>query len=178
MRFFHNLTCLAWTAVIVSGFTPPAVAGAIIDFESSSPGTAAPFPIATGGLTATFSGDGLAVCDISSLGFTLLSGNAAIVGDCVQPTGAGGYIDIGFSQSVYGVSMDFATFPPLEVQLTALRLRQAGAAADSAKGLFSSREGPCQSPSTRSNSARARPYWPLTIWMYRPRRLPFRNRQG
>ena len=62
----------------------------------------------------------MAICDSTVFGFTMLSGNAAMVGGCMLPDGSGGAIDIIFSQSVYGVAFMFATAPVYPVQLAAL----------------------------------------------------------
>jgi hypothetical protein len=115
-----NLT-LPLAFVLSASLGPSAFANVVIDFESSSAGSAAPFSITAGGLTATFTGDGLAICDTAPSGLTLQSGNAAMVAGCVAPTGNGGGIDIGFSQSIFSASMNFGTFPPTDVQLTALQ---------------------------------------------------------
>jgi hypothetical protein len=107
--------------VLFVSLSPSAFADVVIDFESSSAGSPAPFSITTGGLTTTFTGDGLAICDTAFSGLTLQSGNAAMVGACVAQTGNGGAIDIAFSQSVFSAMMNFGTFPPTDVQLTALQ---------------------------------------------------------
>ena len=86
--------------------TAPANADAIFNFENIAAGTVAPFTDTVNGLTASVSGP-ISVCNIASLNFATLSGNALVQGFCTP--GQLGAITIGFSSNLSSVSLDFAT---------------------------------------------------------------------
>jgi len=95
--------------------------GAVFNFDTIASGTAMPFTSTVGGLTASVSGGG-GVCKTTLLDFALQSGNSAITGYC--STGAGSTsstteIDIGFSQLLSGVFLDFALVVTDTLTLTA-----------------------------------------------------------
>ena len=86
--------------------TTPANADAIFNFENIAAGTVAPFTDTVNGLTASVSGP-ISVCNVTSLNFATLSGNAAVQGFCTP--GQLGAVTINFSSNLSSISLDFAT---------------------------------------------------------------------
>jgi hypothetical protein len=114
---FSNFKFIAGSALLLLALSPVCSATIIYyTFDDVAQGTAAPFYDTRNGLTASFSTTG-AVCDISSLGFSLQSGNALISNFCV--TQATSPIDVAFSSPLTDISMDFALTAPTTLTLTA-----------------------------------------------------------
>lgn len=96
---------LGYIALTISGVSF-ASADSIFNFNSDTTGKTTPFTDTVGGLSATFTGKA-SVCDISTLGFVSLSGNALIQSYCVNDQS--GPISTAFSANLSSVSFDFAT---------------------------------------------------------------------
>jgi hypothetical protein len=106
------MTLFRWLSVLVSYVALTvfgaslATADSIFTFETNSQGQTGPFTDTVGGLSATFTGQA-SVCNITGLGFVMLSGNALIQDFCVA--GQSGPLSVSFSGNLSSISLDFAT---------------------------------------------------------------------
>jgi len=113
MKTLHPVLCAAMFLGLSS-----ISSGAVFNFDTIASGTAMPFTSTVGGLTASVSGGG-GVCKTTLLDFALQSGNSAITGYCSAGAGSTTEIDIGFSQLLSGVFLDFALVVTDTLTLTA-----------------------------------------------------------
>lgn len=104
MMHFRHIAAI--TAALTLSSSPATAQTALFNFENAGANVVAPLSLTNSGITATFTGEGVGVCDVEPLNFAGLSGLALIQGYCIPASF--GALEIVFSSQISSLQFNFA----------------------------------------------------------------------